>query len=80
MQIEEANFWQNKNNAQIIIKKKKLFEDLINSLNNSEQKLRDLNDLIALALEEENLIVQKEILQNIKDEIEKINQKIQEYL
>ena len=67
MQIEEVNFWQDKKNSQKTIKKKKLFEDLINSLNNSEQKLRDLNDLSELALEEENLIVQKEILQNIKD-------------
>ena len=67
MQIEEVNFWQDKKNSQKTIKKKKLYEDLINSLNNSEQKLRDLNDLIELALEEENLIVQKEILQNIKD-------------
>ena len=67
MQIEEANFWEDKNNAQKTIKKKKLFEDLIKSLNNSEQKLRDLNDLSELALEEENLVVQKEILQNIKD-------------
>jgi len=67
LQIEEVNFWQDKKNSQKTIKKKKLYEDLINSLNNSEQKLRDLNDLIELALEEENLIVQKEILQNIKD-------------
>ena len=67
MKIEEVNFWQDKNNAQRTVKEKKLYEDLINSFNNSEQKLNDLNDLIEVALEEENLVVQKEILQNIKD-------------
>tara|TARA_B100001250_G_scaffold191094_1_gene164222 strand:+ start:145 stop:1062 length:918 start_codon:yes stop_codon:yes gene_type:complete len=44
-----------------------LYEDLINSYNNSIQKLKDLNDLIELALEENNQVVKKEILQNIKD-------------
>jgi len=67
LKIEEVNFWQDKNNAQRTVKEKKLYEDLINSFNNSEQKLNDLNDLIEVALEEENLVVQKEILQNIKD-------------
>ncbi len=63
----EANFWQNKHNSQSIIKLKKFYEDLVNSFKNSEVKLKDLDDLIELALEEENLTVQKEILQNIKD-------------
>ncbi len=44
-----------------------MYEDLINSYNNSIQKLKDLNDLIELALEENNQVVKKEILQNIKD-------------
>ena len=67
-----ADFWQDKNNSQRVIKEKKLYEDLANSLNNNVKKLKDLNDLNQLALEEENLQVQKEVL--------KINQKIQEYL
>ena len=63
----EANFWQDKNNSQKVIKEKKLYEDLVNSLKNSVEKLKDLDDLNELALEEKNLAVQKEILQNIRD-------------
>ena len=62
-----ANFWQDKNNSQRVIKEKKFYEDLTNSLNNNVEKLKDLDDLNQLALEEENLQVQKEVLQNIKD-------------
>ena len=62
-----ANFWQDKNNSQRVIKEKKFYEDLTNSLNNNVEKLKDLDDLNQLAFEEENLQVQKEVLQNIKD-------------
>ena len=62
-----ADFWKDKNNSQRVIKEKKFYEDLINSLNNNVEKLKDLDDLNQLALEEENLQVQKEVLQNIKD-------------
>ena len=63
----EANFWQDKNNSKIIIKEKKLFEDLINTHQSSIEQLSDLNDLNELASEEENQIVQKEILQNLNN-------------
>ena len=63
----DANFWQDKNISKNIIKEKKLFEDLINSHNNSIEKLKDFDDLYELAVEENNQIVEKEILQNIKD-------------
>ena len=62
-----ADFWQDKNNSQRVIKEKKFYEDLTNSLNNNIKKLKDLDDLNQLALEEENLQVQKEVLQNSKD-------------
>tara|TARA_Y100000389_G_scaffold154144_1_gene154604 strand:- start:654 stop:1634 length:981 start_codon:yes stop_codon:yes gene_type:complete len=62
----KANFWQDKTNSKIIIKEKKLFEDLINSFNESTNKLNDLNELNQLAIEEGNLGVQNEILENIK--------------
>ena len=62
-----ADFWKDKNNSQRVIKEKKFYEDLINSLNNNVEKLKDLDDLNQLAFEEENLQVQKEVLQNIKD-------------
>jgi len=63
----EANFWQDKNKSQNIIKEKKLFEDLISSYNNSVTRLKDLDDLINLAEEENNEAVKSEIFQNIKD-------------
>ena len=37
-----ANFWQDKNNSQRVIKEKKFYEDLTNSLNNNFEKLKDL--------------------------------------
>jgi len=63
----EANFWQDKKKSQKVIKEKKLFEELINSYNSSIENIKDLIDLNELAYEEQNIIVQKEILQNIKD-------------
>ena len=62
----EANFWQDKSNSQKVVKEKKFFEDLINSLNLSVEKLNDFEDLNQLALEENNSDVQGEIIQNIK--------------
>ena len=63
----EANFWQDKSNSQKVVKEKKFFEDLINSLNSSVEKLNDFEDLNELALEENNLDVQGEIIQYIKE-------------
>ncbi len=63
----DANFWQDKLKSKKIIKEKKLYEDLINSFEKSINKLRDLDDLKELAIEENNFNVQKEILDNIID-------------
>ena len=63
----DANFWQDKNNSQKVLKEKKFYEDLTKSFYESIIKIKDLDDLVELALEEENLTVQKEILQSIKD-------------
>ena len=63
----DASFWQDKAKSKIVIKEKKLFEDLINSYENSIEKLNDLNDLNRLAIEEGNITVQNEVLENIKD-------------
>ena len=64
--ILEPNFWKNKDNSHKIIKEKKLFEDLINSLNISVTKLNDLSDLNQLAIEENNLSIQNEVLESLK--------------
>ena len=37
----EASFWQDKNNSQKVVKEKKFFEDLVNSLNSSVERLKD---------------------------------------
>ncbi len=63
----DANFWQNKANSKHIVKEKKLFEDLINSLNDTNQKLVDLGELNELAVQEANHEIQNEILNNTKD-------------
>ena len=63
----DANFWQDKGKSQKIIKEKKLYEDLINSFNNSNIKLKDLDDLNQLAIEEKNLSIQNEVFENIKE-------------
>ena len=63
----DSNFWQNKSNSQKIIKEKKLYEDLINSYENSINSLRDLNELNQLAMNEENITIQNEVFSNIKD-------------
>ena len=61
----EADFWQDKANSQKIVKEKKLFENLINSFNQSNIQLKDLDELYQLALEENNIDIQKEVSQNI---------------
>ena len=50
----ENNFWQDKSNSQKIIKEKKLYEELINSYDNSVKSLTELYELNELALEERN--------------------------
>ena len=62
-----TNFWHDKVNSKNIIKEKQLYEDLINSYEESINTLKDLEELNELATEENNLSVKKEILENIKD-------------
>ena len=63
----DPNFWQDKLNSKKVIKEKKLFEDLINSFENSVKQLNDLNELNELASQENNLNIQSEVLTGIKD-------------
>jgi|TARA_B100000902_G_C27238595_1_gene878769 peptide chain release factor 2 len=63
----DAKFWHDKAKSQKTIKEKKLFEDLINSYNQSITQIKDLIDLYDLALEENNNNIQIEINQNIKE-------------
>ena len=61
----ESDFWQNKSTSQKTIKEKKLYEDLINSYDNSFRSLIDLNELNELAEEEKNQSIITEVLESI---------------
>ena len=63
----DANFWQDKSGSTKILKEKKLFENLIKSYETSLNKLNDLDDLNKLAIEENNINIQGEIFDNIKE-------------
>ena len=62
----KANFWEDKAVSRLVLKEKKLFEDLINSYSDSVKNLNDLEDLYKLAYEEGNIAIQNETFQNIK--------------
>ena len=63
----DPNFWQDKVNSKIIIKEKKLYEDLINTFKDSGSKLKDIEDLYQLATEENNQSVKDEVFENLKN-------------
>ena len=63
----DANFWQDKIKSKNIIKEKKLYEDLLISHEESQKKLKDFDELNQLAVLENNLEIQNEIIDNIKD-------------
>ena len=63
----DVNFWQDKLRSQKIIKEKKLYEELVNSYNESIKSLEDLDQLNELAIEEKNINIQNEILGNLKN-------------
>ena len=56
-----SDFWQEKSNSQKVIKEKKLYEDLINSYDESIRNLSDLDELNQLALEEKNINIQNTV-------------------
>ena len=62
-----SNFWQDKSNSQKVIKEKKLYEEIVKSYDSSIKNLKDLDELNKLAIDEENIDIQKEVYINIKD-------------
>ncbi len=70
----DANFWQDKVTSANIIKEKKKFENLVNSISDTKKKLNDLDDLYQLAIKENNQDIQTEIFENVKS-LEKIVKK-----
>jgi len=63
----EANFWHNKSLAQKVIKEKKLYENLINSYEESIKKISELDDLYQLAKDENNKSIINETIESVKD-------------
>ena len=61
----ETDFWQNKSTSQKIIKEKKLYQDLIDTYDNSFKSLIDLNELNELAMEEKNQVIINEVLESV---------------
>jgi len=61
------DFWQDKTYSKKILKEKKLFENIVNSYESSLTKLNDLNDLNQLAIDDNNLSIQNEIFENVKE-------------
>ena len=63
----DSNFWQDKSNSQKVIKEKKLYEEIVKLYDSSIKNLKDLDELNKLAIDEENIDIQKEVNINIKD-------------
>ena len=63
----EATFWQDKNEAQKVIKEKKFQEDLINSYNSSIKECKEISDFLNLAIEENNTSVINDSLKNLEE-------------
>tara|TARA_B100001013_G_scaffold282560_1_gene182496 strand:+ start:19 stop:1071 length:1053 start_codon:yes stop_codon:yes gene_type:complete len=64
--IVETNFWRDKLSAQKILKEKKFFENIISNFNSNVNEFENLEELINLALKENEILV-------IKDCEKKIN-------
>ena len=63
----EATFWQDKNEAQKVIKEKKFQEDLINSYNSSVKECKEISDFLNLAIEENNTSVINDSIKNLEE-------------
>ena len=63
----DSNFWQDKSNSQKVIKEKKLYEEIVKLYDSSIKNLKDLDELNKLAIDEENIDIQKEVNISIKD-------------
>ena len=74
----KENFWKDKKLVKQTVKKKKLYEDILNSYNNSVNDLQNLKDLYNLAQQEKNDEIINECNEKIKEieiNIKKIEKK-----
>jgi len=58
--IIEKDFWKNKISAQKIVKEKKFLENIVNDFNSTVIELENLEELLELALMENDITVAKE--------------------
>ena len=73
--IQEKNFWNNRDEAEKILKKKKNYDFLINSYKYFEKEKNDLYDIYLLAKDENDNQIIKETFnkfKKIKDEVKKL--------
>ena len=57
--IIEKDFWKNKISAQKIVKEKKFLENIVNDFNSTVIELENLEELLELALKENDITVVK---------------------
>ncbi len=73
--IQEKNFWNNRNEAEKILKKKKNYNFLVNSYKYFEKENNDLQDIYLLAKDENDNQIIKETLnkfKSLKNEVKKL--------
>ncbi len=58
--ITESNFWKDKLSAKKILKEKKFLENIFNNFNSAVNELENLEELLKLALKENDTVVLKE--------------------
>lgn len=66
-EIENPEFWDNPDNAQTLLKKKKTLETKIDTYQNLESEFRDIGDLIELAEEMEDEEEAKNLVKNFEE-------------
>lgn len=65
--MSEQNFWDNNEKAQKLLQENKALKESIEEFENLENSLEDINVLIELALEEDDLSLEKEVNKSIED-------------
>ena len=76
--VAEENFWKDNQTAKKILKEKKFLENIFNDFNSAVTELKDLEDLLNLALKENNIDVVKDCENKInllKKKIKKVEVK-----
>lgn len=65
--MSEQNFWDDNEKAQSLLQENKMLKQSIEEFENLENSLEDINVLIELALEEDDLSLEKEVNKSIED-------------